>query len=321
MNGIENGFNWLRDGRVTNAINNWVGSKSEVGRGGSPVVALWNAALTVAGPYRPTVQFRQQVLGDVNGGFKYLASGRIVPDTAKSMMSVGQFAGDLKVLTGQIYASRQTYEASSRRLLGAAAAGAQQMEMVKSTAVKAWNGDPIARADVAYEGIKLVTSAVTGQLANNGIRYVAGRVASRTVGAEGAGGRIIYDSPIGPVAAERATLSPFTTRYLAESGGRWGGTATRTQNYGISQTLESRGFTVTNGGGIGPEEFIKGAGPGSKGGTFVDITSTAANGRTVRIQTIDTLANGLPTPAEAAAAARIRAAFPGDKLILVPKGK
>ena len=78
---------------------------------------------------------------------------------------------------------------------------------------------------------------------------------------------------------------------------------------------------MTGGGGIGPEAFIPGIGPGSKGGTFVDITSQAANGRNVRIQTIDTLANGLPTPAEAAAAARIRAAFPNDKLILVPKGK
>jgi filamentous hemagglutinin len=148
-----------------------------------------------------------------------------------------------------------------------------------------------------------------------GIPYRFSSIENRSSGFKNASG------VVSTRAAESATLSPFTTRYLAESGGRWGGTTTRTQNYGISQTLESRGFTITNGGGIRPEEFIKGAGPGSKGGTFVDITSTAANGRTVRIQTIDTLANGLPTPAEAAAAARIRAARPLDKLILVPKGK
>lgn len=57
-----------------------------------------------------------------------------------------------------------------------------------------------------------------------------------------------------------------------------------------------------------------------RGGTYVDITLT--NGTlTMRIQTIDTLADGLtPTLREAAAAARIRAAFPNDPLILVPKG-
>jgi hypothetical protein len=125
------------------------------------------------------------------------------------------------------------------------------------------------------------------------------------------------------VAAERGVLSPFTTRYLAESGGRLGGTTTRAQNYGISQELRSRGYSFPErpGGGLGSEEFIGGAGAGSKGGTYVDITAIAPNGRTVRIQTIDTLANGLPTPSEAAAAARIRAARPLDKLILVPKGK
>jgi hypothetical protein len=125
------------------------------------------------------------------------------------------------------------------------------------------------------------------------------------------------------IAAESEVLSPFTTRYLAESGGRLGGTTTRAQNYGISQELRSRGYSFPErpGGGLGSEEFIGGAGAGSKGGTYVDITAIAPNGRTVRIQTIDTLANGLPTPSEAAAAARIRAARPLDKIILVPKGK
>jgi filamentous hemagglutinin len=51
----------------------------------------------------------------------------------------------------------------------------------------------------------------------------------------------------------------------------------------------------------------------------VDITATNGTS-TVRIQTIDTLADGVtPTAAEAAAAARIEAAFPKDELILVPK--
>ena len=115
-------------------------------------------------------------------------------------------------------------------------------------------------------------------------------------------------------------LSPFTERYLTESGGRWGGTATRQQNYAISQELEARGYSFPErpGGGLGPEEYI--AGSGSRGGTYVDITGIAPNGRTVRIQTVTTLADGVtPTASEAAAAARIRAAFPNDKLLLVPK--
>jgi hypothetical protein len=58
------------------------------------------------------------------------------------------------------------------------------------------------------------------------------------------------------------------------------------------------------------------------GGTFVDITGRAADGRTVRIQTIDTLPDGItPTAREAAAAARIRAVFPRDELRLIPKSR
>ncbi|NJM34878.1 MAG: hypothetical protein HC850_09425 [Rhodomicrobium sp.] len=131
----------------------------------------------------------------------------------------------------------------------------------------------------------------------------------------GAVGRV----PLPSAAESVVARSAFTERYLAESGGRWGNTATRTQNYGISTELQGQGFRVTGGGGIGPEEFIKGVGPGTKGGTFVDITAKGADGRFVRIQTIDTLPNGLPTPNEAAAAARIRAAFPNDELRLIPK--
>jgi filamentous hemagglutinin len=62
-----------------------------------------------------------------------------------------------------------------------------------------------------------------------------------------------------------------------------------------------------------------GAGRGCEGWAWVDIT--AANGtQTTRIQTVTTLADGVtPTATEAAAAARIRAAFPNDTLILVSK--
>lgn len=48
---------------------------------------------------------------------------------------------------------------------------------------------------------------------------------------------------------------------------------------------------------------------------------TAKRGaETIRVQTVSTLADGVTlTPSEAAAAARIRAKFPGDQLIIVSK--
>lgn len=106
-------------------------------------------------------------------------------------------------------------------------------------------------------------------------------------------------------------------------GGRWGTAATRLQNFNIARSYEKKGYQL-QGGGFGPEEYIppppavavKGS---TKGGTYVDITARK-NGQTIRIQTVDTLADGVtPTPREAAAAARIRNAFPNDKLLLIPK--
>ncbi len=117
--------------------------------------------------------------------------------------------------------------------------------------------------------------------------------------------------------------SPFRKRYLSGSGGRWGGRSTRELNDRIATQMERdlpgccvRGDARTS------EEWIPGPGGGKRGGTFVDITVRTQDGRTVRIQTVDTLADGVtPTPREAAAAARIRAQFPGDELRLVPKPK
>jgi filamentous hemagglutinin len=83
--------------------------------------------------------------------------------------------------------------------------------------------------------------------------------------------------------------------------------------------LETRGFRVNGGAGRAAEEWFAGPGGGTKGGTFVDITATNGT-QTVRIQTVTTLADGVtPTVSEAAAAARIRARFPNDQLILVSK--
>ena len=112
---------------------------------------------------------------------------------------------------------------------------------------------------------------------------------------------------------------PLLDRYLSETGGRWGGKETRLQNHEIATSYENSGARVTGGAGRASEEWIPGPGGGTKGGTFVDVT-IQDGGNTIRIQTVTTMADGVtPTASEAAAAARIRAAFPKDTLIIVPK--
>jgi len=118
-----------------------------------------------------------------------------------------------------------------------------------------------------------------------------------------------------PLTAEELA---FAERYLAGSGGRWGSGATRALNHQLASQLRQQGFKL-QGGGFASEEWIAGPGGGTKGGTWVDITATRGT-QTVRIQTVTTLADGVtPTAAEQAAADRIRAAFPNDELILIPK--
>jgi filamentous hemagglutinin len=109
----------------------------------------------------------------------------------------------------------------------------------------------------------------------------------------------------------------FTARYLAGSGGRWGGSATRAQNVAISEDLEGLDAAIISGGGRGSEEFIRGTNGGR--GTYVDLTARMSDGSTVRVQTVTTMANGALTSGEAAAAARIRSAFPDDTLLTIPK--
>ncbi len=125
---------------------------------------------------------------------------------------------------------------------------------------------------------------------------------------------------LGPVVEAAETATPAFSETVVGSGGRLGSTTTRALNANLAEHLEAQGFSLEGGGGGRlPEEFIPGPGGGVKGGTYVDVT--ARNGSNwVRIQTIDTLADGVtPTAREAAAAARIRAAFPNHTLILVPK--
>jgi hypothetical protein len=125
---------------------------------------------------------------------------------------------------------------------------------------------------------------------------------------------------IGEVVATVAmTVAPFAKGAPA-SGGRLGSAATRAQNAQIADSLESRGFEITGGGGKLPEEYIPGPGGGRAGSNYVDVTAVR-NGKTVRVQTIDTLKDGVtPTSREAKNAARIRSTQqPGDHTVLIPK--
>ena len=104
-------------------------------------------------------------------------------------------------------------------------------------------------------------------------------------------------------------------------GGRLGNAATRAQNAEIAAALVERGYTITGGGGVAAEEYIPGGGPGNIGATYVDITAfNETTGKWLRVQTVDTLADGMtPDSRERAAIERIQKKFPNDELWIIPK--
>jgi RHS repeat-associated protein len=110
------------------------------------------------------------------------------------------------------------------------------------------------------------------------------------------------------------------TAKVATTGGRLGSASTRAQVADIAEELESRGWKIEYGGGQF-KEYIPGPGGSRKGSAYPDITATK-NGRTLRINTVDTLSDGLtPTAREAANAAKIRSLKPDEHLLLIPKRK
>jgi RHS repeat-associated protein len=116
-----------------------------------------------------------------------------------------------------------------------------------------------------------------------------------------------------------ADLSKATD--VATTGGRLGKSTTRSQIDEIATELESRGYTITGGGGRMPEEYLRPIGGGRKGGSYPDITATHPNYGTLRINTIDVLKDGkTATAREARNAARIRTQIgDGEHLLLIPK--
>jgi hypothetical protein len=87
----------------------------------------------------------------------------------------------------------------------------------------------------------------------------------------------------------------------------------------VASTLQDKGWEITGGGGVKPEEYIPGPGNARRGSSYPDITAEK-NAKTLRVNTVDTRADGVtPSTREANNAARIRIQKPNDTLILIPK--
>ena len=107
---------------------------------------------------------------------------------------------------------------------------------------------------------------------------------------------------------------------VPRGGGRLGSQGTRAHVGEVAGEMESRRWRITGGGGRALEEFLPGPNGARRGGSYPDITATK-NGRTLRVNTVDTRADGVTSTArEAATAARIRAQT-GEHVLLVPKLK
>ena len=108
---------------------------------------------------------------------------------------------------------------------------------------------------------------------------------------------------------------------IVRQTGRLGTANTRGQIAEIAAELESRGYTITGGGGRLSEEYLAPLGGGRKGGSYLDITATHPQFGTLRVNTVDVLKDGVtPTAREATNAARIRSQIkPGEHLLLIPK--
>lgn len=100
--------------------------------------------------------------------------------------------------------------------------------------------------------------------------------------------------------------------------GRLGNEATRAHIADVASEMEKRGWKITGGGGRRPEEYLPGPGGSRRGSSYPDITATK-NGKTLRVNTVDTRADGVTlTTREATNAARIRTQT-GEHVLTIPK--
>jgi hypothetical protein len=131
--------------------------------------------------------------------------------------------------------------------------------------------------------------------------------------------------PGGAVKGTAVTATQHLRINLAKNGGMLGKLTTRYLDWRIAKELIKEDWEIVGGGLMRKQEAIKPAdwvSTGKRGRpknlTLVDITAKK-NGKILRIQTVDTLPNGMPTEREEKALDRIRKSFPNDLVIWFPK--
>jgi hypothetical protein len=184
---------------------------------------------------------------------------------------------------------------------------------VKQTSETIQNGSEVGYTNTSREpgiihttNIKPTSGALSDPSAEIFAAYAGGEIAGLGIGWLWKGATRFF-------ATEAAEIT-------ASTGGRLGSASTRAQTEAIATELESRGYTITGGGGRRAEEFLKPLEGGRKGGSFLDITATHPEYGTLRINTVDVCKNGLPTIRELTNATRIRTQIaPGEHLLLISK--
>jgi RHS repeat-associated protein len=100
--------------------------------------------------------------------------------------------------------------------------------------------------------------------------------------------------------------------------GRRGSPMTRAQIENLADQLEDQGWRITHGARGLPEEYIPG-GSGTLGSAYPDITAVNSKGEVLRVNTVDTMRNGVPTLRELLNGSRVIAAHPNDYFTMIPK--
>ena len=251
-------------------------------------------------------------------------------DTDTRTNSLG-YTGKPRDPSGLVYLGARYYDPLAGRFMAVDPAGVDASNPYSFNRYAYANNNPYKYVDptgespldiffLAVDVVKLGVAIYTGTGVADAVKDVAWSIVGVAspapfVGQAGKAARVAAAVSKAEKAKEIATVA----KNIPNPGGRLGKLSTRQHIDDIATEMEKRGFTITGGGNRLPEEYLPGPGGGRKGASFPDITATK-NDRTVRVNTVDTRADGItPTTREAANAARIRSQTPGDHLLLIPK--
>jgi RHS repeat-associated protein len=182
-----------------------------------------------------------------------------------------------------------------------AAIGTHGVDQMRSGIQSLWDGekaDAYSSQLMQSAGMSRETANLTNDLISTGALLTVGVVNNRSVS---------------------TPAIKAVPKKVPNPGGRLGKQSTIDHIDDVATEMEKRGWEITGGGNRLPEEYLPGPGGGCKGSSFPDITATK-NGRTLRVNTVDTRVDGVtPSTREATNAARIRSQTRGDHLLLIPK--